>query len=228
LVGPRHVLTAAHCIYGGNDTWYDFLVIPGRDVGSWPFGSSQMSDTEGLNGGFRWYWVPAAAIGPIPHYFGGLDIGVLVLPQRLGDGTGWMGTGAVSAIDLGVLWNRNLGYPGTGGGPIGFHPVGYDGALYGDINTCDVGDFAYYDADGWAREANHSCDISGGQSGGPIYYWYWDEAQQTQVPIVPLIISSYSPFAEEFDCANNPRPYTATRITPEYFDAFLFFRSWKP
>lgn len=49
-----------------------------------------------------------------------------------------------------------------------------------------------------------------------------------QVPIVQLIISHHPAFANEFDCANNPRPYQATRITPEYFDAFLFFRSWKP
>jgi V8-like Glu-specific endopeptidase len=46
LIGPRHILTAAHCLYQGNNTWHDFTVIPGRDATLWPFGSTQMSDTS--------------------------------------------------------------------------------------------------------------------------------------------------------------------------------------
>lgn len=81
MVGPRHVMTAAHCVYGGTpDTWYDFLVIPGRNVDQWPFGSTQMSDTEGLNTGFRWYWIPADLLTGSPNWFTGLDLGILILP----------------------------------------------------------------------------------------------------------------------------------------------------
>jgi len=45
---------------------------------------------------------------------------------------------------------------------------------------------------------------------------------------VSLLVSGYPAFEEEFDCANNPWPYEATRMTPEYVETFLYFRSWKP
>lgn len=228
LVGPRHVITAGHCLYLGNNTWYDFTVIPGRDGSLWPFGSTQMSDTEGLNQGFRWYWIPDPAFTQYPDWFSGLDIGIIVLPQRLGDVTGWMGVVARSDATLSAQWHTNYGYPGGGGGPIGFHSFQIEGGLYGDINACDVGDYSHPDAQGWGRVAGHSCDNSGGHSGGPIYHWWWDPAVQAVTPNVSLIISHHAAFSNDFDCANNPRPYSATRITPEYLDAFMFFRSWKP
>lgn len=47
------------------------------------------------------------------------------------------------------------------------------------------------------------------------------------VPVVSAIISGHAAFAADFDCANNARPYEATRVTQEYFDTIIFFRSWK-
>jgi hypothetical protein len=228
MVGPRHVITAAHCVFiGGN--WNDFLVIPARDGGTWPVGSTLMSDTQGLNQGFRWYWIPAPLFdNPFLGYSTGLDIAILVIPQRLGDKTGWMGVVARSDAALMGTYHRNLGYPAQPGMPIGIHPFQVEGGLYGDINRCDVGDFDYPDGDQWGRVADHSCDTSSGHSGGPIFHWFFDPALNTIVPAVSLIISGHPAFANDFDCPNDPRPYQATRITPEYAQAFLFFRSWKP
>ncbi|HET9263284.1 MAG TPA: serine protease [Vicinamibacterales bacterium] len=228
MVGPRHVLTAAHCVYGGNDTWHDFYVIPARDGSNMPVGSTLMSDTQGLNAGFRWYWVPAPLVAPFPNFFTGLDIAILVIPQRLGEGTGWMGVAAIADVPLAVGNNRNLGYPGQPGAPIGFHPSQVEGGVYGDVNRCDVGDYQFPDANNWGRLADHSCDNSSGHSGGPIFQWISNPETNTLDPAVALIISHYPAFVNEFNCANDPRPYQATRITPEYAQAFLFFRSWKP
>ena len=229
LVGPRHILTAGHCLYQGNNVWNDFTVIPGRDGAYWPFGSTQMSDTQGLNQGFRWYWIPEAAFeAPLPEWFTGLDIGIIVIPKRLGDVVGWMGVVARADAGLTTAANVNKGYPAGSGGPIGFHPVQLEGAMYGDYHLCSVGDYSHHDAQGWGRIAGHSCDNSSGHSGGPIYHSFWDSSVQATVPAVSLIISHYPAFVSDFDCEHNPRPYSATRITPEYIDWFLFFRSWKP
>jgi V8-like Glu-specific endopeptidase len=230
MVGPRHVITAAHCVFAGGN-WNDFYVIPARDGATWPVGSTLMSDTQGLNSGFRWYWVPAPLIdNPNLGWHTGLDIAILILPQRLGEGTGWMGVAARDNLALLAESHnhRNLGYPGQPGSPIGMHPFQVQGGLYGDLNNCDVGDFAYPDGDNWHRVADHSCDNSSGHSGGPIFHWVFDQALNAIVPVVSLIISGHDAFANDFDCPNDPRPYYATRITPEYAQWFLYFRSWKP
>ncbi len=221
-------MTAGHCVKGGGNIWYDFFVIPGRDGTLSPYGSAHMSDTEGLNTGFRWYWIPAAAVNTPGNWYTGLDIAILILPQRLGDVAGWMGTAARSENALTSSYQRNLGYPAqSGGSPIGYHASLVEGALYGDLNQCNVGDYDHYDAQGWARLANHACDLTSGHSGGPIYHWFFDPPNGS-FPVVSLIISHHSAFANDFDCPNNPRPYSATRITAEYINQLLFMLSWKP
>lgn len=228
MVGPRHVVTAAHCVYGGGNTWKDFYVIPGRDGSQKPYGSTLMSDTQGLNAGFRWYWVPAPLVSQFPDWYSGLDIAFLIIPQRLGENTGWMGVAARPEAALNAAYHRNLGYPAQAGSPIGIHPFQVEGGLYGDLNRCDVGDYQFHDPEGWARLADHSCDNSSGHSGGPIFHWFYNQATSTLDPVVSLIISHYSAFANVFDCPNDPRPYQATRITNAYVQTFLYFRSWKP
>ena len=139
-----------------------------------------------------------------------------------------MGLWALPEGSLSTAWTRNRGYPAQPGSPVGFHCSQIEGALYGDINTCNVGDYTNYDGDGWARLAGHSCDNSSGHSGSPIFAWVFDPQLQTSAPGVTAIISHHDAFVNNFDCANNPRPYKATRITPEYANQYLFMRSWKP
>ncbi|NRA10104.1 MAG: hypothetical protein HRU02_18250 [Myxococcales bacterium] len=100
--------------------------------------------------------------------------------------------------------------------------------LWAYVALVAIGDYSNHDASGWARLASHSCDNSGGHSGGPIYQWIYDPNTQSSWPAVSLIISHMPGFVNDFDCANNSRPYRATRLTPEYVNQLIFMLSWKP
>lgn len=203
MVGPRHVLTAAHCVFDGNfadfpPRWYGFAVTPGRNGSSAPFGSSYMSETTGS--GFRWYFVPEA------YYNGdhaGTDFAVLVIPERLGDATGWMGYGAREAAVLTSPQHSLRGYDG--------------GTMYGD-SACTMGEFLRLDSEGWNREVHHSCDNTSGQSGSPIFHY------ESGQPIISAI--AFGIDLEVPSCS--PRPFLATRITPQYANWITYFKTWQP
>ena len=128
MVGPRHVITAAHCVFlGGN--WNDFTVIPARDGATWPVGSTQMSDTQGLNSGFRWYWIPAPLFdNPGLGYDTGLDIALLDHSQAAGRGNGLDGSsGAVRRHTRLHVPSGTSGTPGSPGTPSASTPPRWKG-----------------------------------------------------------------------------------------------------
>lgn len=99
LIGPRHVLTAGHCVYNiSNDQWY-----------------SQLDFSPGQNGTARPYgeigWVRAISVqGWTQQHKRDYDYAMIVLSRDIGSQVGWLGYG----------WNSNLprynvninGYPG--------------------------------------------------------------------------------------------------------------------
>ena len=237
LVGPRHVVTAAHCLYNRtSNTWSNnFSVTPGRAGNNWNYDRSVVPSP-----GFTWFFTPwqwrlANPAGGEGQY----DVGILILPQRLGDQTGWMGYAAVNdaSIQTNLVFNR--GYPWCNAtlsdgvtqriDDVGDDPtsglVCDDRHLWGDPTACTTSNFHDRDAQNWARRFDHSCDASAGQSGSPLYRY---------ISGAPAVIgvhtfSKCGKTATDVSCtAADNQPLRATRLTPEYRDWISYFRNWKP
>ena len=82
LIGPRHVLTAGHCVYNiDNDQWYSSLQFsPGQNGASRPYG--------------RIGWSRAISVlGWTRDHNRDFDYAMIVLDQDIGQSLGWLGYG---------------------------------------------------------------------------------------------------------------------------------------
>ena len=235
MVGPRHAITAGHCIYNRQNAAWNagFKVTPGRAGANFNYGQATVPSAP-----FTWYFTPAGFRAASPS--GGTsqyDIGILVLPQRLGDQTSWMGWwhGSDSYLQSTSIYNR--GFPVCSGfesdgtprtddpGDTGSSVVCVSSHLYGDPSTCSVGGFSASDGMGWTRRFNHSCDASAGQSGSPLYLFRDNTPYVTGVHTT----STCGKNGNTAKCtASDTRPLVATRMTVEYSDWMAYFRAWKP
>jgi V8-like Glu-specific endopeptidase len=235
LVGPRHILTAAHCINKrGTNNWYSFTVSPGRNGASKPYGDSAMNPNPQPGDPFRWYFTPAqwrssqyndANCGTTCWAASQWDWGLIIIPEHLGYQTGWMGYVARPAGQLNVQSHFNRGYPwcGTdkGNAPAGCVAAG----LYGDTNTCALGTYSFPGPDNWNRIIRNSCDISGGHSGSPIYHYFYDTQLGKVVPVASMVVI----WEHCYTCsATDTFPNSARRLTPGDLGTISFFRQWKP
>jgi V8-like Glu-specific endopeptidase len=153
MIGPRHLLTVSHVIdwsapAGFAADWVRFT--PSYFDGGTPFGVSH---------GIHIYWyVQEDGDNSITDEEGRHDYVVVVLDQRMGDATGWMGArGYDDDWDSLNVWSH-MGYPGdlnSGQRPIFISPFLLDGN------------------DAAAQEILHQADVFVGQSGGPMFAW-WD------------------------------------------------------
>ncbi|MEA3204382.1 MAG: hypothetical protein QOI63_2064 [Thermoplasmata archaeon] len=145
LVGPKHVLTAGHCVPWGKSWKMQF--VPGYYQGSSVAGagaSSWVSQARGWND-------PGSA-----H-----DMAVLHLTESLGDWLGYMGTKTYqSRWEDHPYWTL-AGYPDAVGGTE--MP-----ARQSRISVLDD------DSDGSATKLEHEGDATEGESGGPFFGWWPD------------------------------------------------------
>lgn len=171
LVGRRHVLTAAHCLYDRErETWISIAGTrfrPGRegtcdDESCQPYGAHDAV----------WYFTPEAYRTGDNYTY---DYAVMVLGTAPGDETGWMGYVAISEDSLrdhcdantfstGQCYSR--GYPACS---LSNAPVRYEtckqGWAYQDVKPCNIGGFGSKGTDGWNSRFSVNCDLSGGHSG---------------------------------------------------------------
>jgi V8-like Glu-specific endopeptidase len=239
LIGPRHVITAAHCVYDrsaapGDDPWTDDVSIRVARNGTSDLGSVLINNDSIPGGQVLWYWVPASYInGSSGSDVSEFDIGVVVTPARIGETTGgWMGWWVLSQSTLNTQSTWNVGYPActaftSSGTPRTDEPNPCsENHLYGDVGTCYPADFTNLDGDDWNRNFRHRCDASAGQSGSPIYLNY----NGTGWGVTGVHTTSVCGSTAGNTCSASDlvRPLMATRITPEYSGMISYFRNLYP
>jgi hypothetical protein len=225
LVGPKHIVTAAHCIRNfKNRTWNGRTAYAGRS------GPDAFRDSAGYNPdpdiASTWYWVPSQVLDiadgedSMPFAATPYDIGVLVThTSRMGETVGWMGWAWWgSDATFGGKSKYNRGYPvcSSTNAPEDCQSLG----LYGDSDLCDTGEYSSPDADGINRRFRFGCDISGGHSGSSLYH-YLDGAT--------LVVTGIVSWQHCTTCGPlDVRPNTGVRITQEYSGAISWLRQTFP
>lgn len=235
LIGPRHILTAAHCInQRGTNNWYAFTVRPGRNADEMPYGSSDMDPNPQPGDPFRWYFTPAqwrssdynsSNCAGSCYAASEWDWGLIIIPDYLGYQTGWMGYVARPAGSLNPQLHYNRGYPACNTGKPNVPDGCETGALFGDGNTCTMGTYLFQGSDGWNRVIRNSCDISGGHSGSAVYHYFYDSTIGKTVPVAAMV----EVWEHCYTCSStDATPNSARRLTPNDLNVISFFRQWKP
>jgi len=215
LIGPRHLITAAHCLVNfGTSNWKARKLTPARNgINTNPYGVSQMTPNP-PPGADAWYIVPDPWLDPnTPNDENKYqwDIGLVLMLDRLGDQTGWMGYGAYPASDLNTRYHLNRGYPGCNSSYTERPQNCQVARLYGDTKECKIGYYHNQGSNGWNREYTIGCDISRGHSGSPVYHYRYSPSNGKDVPVVTGVVSWH----ECFQCsADDLYPNHVRRITP--------------
>ncbi|CAH0020263.1 unnamed protein product [Clonostachys rhizophaga] len=152
LVGPRHVLTAKHCLISGASATFSAGYDNGSHKGQAQVTTTVSVTTNGGECGVKNDW------------------GVMIINKRLGDSNGYFGVKHVDKNKVGQVGFNHVGYPGdrstngqrpfrqTNNKVLAEHGYGCD--TYGPLST--------------------NTDCAGGQSGGPFWetldgnkYYIW-------------------------------------------------------
>lgn len=255
LIGPRHVVTAAHCINtAGSDDFFAFTVTSERG-GTASLGQAAMpgcpnSATQACpnTGQTYWYFTPSrwrqANVANREQY----DIGIIVIPNRLGDAVGWMGWWYAPMDALNTVSKYSRGYPScnafSGNTARIDDPadpqkcascttdltVCSANHLYGDAASCSIGNATNVDGSGYNRNFRMSCDGSAAMSGSPLYlYGNGNVGANGSIYYTAHDIQwTCGGLASSSSCANVTRADRLLRLTPEYSGWIAFFRSEFP
>lgn len=148
LIGPRTVLTAAHCLYSHEDKdWLtDFLFVPGLNgstADDAPFGAFTYEDA----------YIVQGFIDNYQGYYGSVvpwDLGIVTLKQDVGNSLGWLGYSNFD--DLGDFTANIVGYPGD-------KPMGTMWRATCDVLSENIG----------SENFLYDCDTYPGSSGSSVY-----------------------------------------------------------
>jgi hypothetical protein len=154
------------------------------------------------------------------------DIGLIVIPDRLGEQTGWLGYVARPASALNVEDNLNRCYPKCAG--FSNQPAGCQKArLHGHTGLCSMGSYLEPLSNDWNRIIRNSCDLSAGHSGSAVYH-YRDPPQipgSATYPVVAMVgVWEHCGVCDEDD----DHPNRARRIRPGVLNVISWLRQTFP
>ena len=159
MIGPRHVLTASHCVNwaaDGSVGWIEFS--PGYYNGPGPWGTFAATTVYSF----------MKNSGPLTDQQTAFDYVVLILDSRIGDTIGWAGTRNFSSswVDSVSSW-VSVGYPGD--------LTSTERPVYqGSVRITSKQDFSFGGRTG--SVLGHFSDITGGMSGGPLWGTWSEDA----------------------------------------------------
>lgn len=156
LVGPRHILTAAHCFERFPDGSLNRAVfVPYYDRGIAPKGKASVV--------FTYYGAVPARAGRSEDY------AICVLDRRLGDELGWFGTRGIA--------DQWFHHPSTRSEDNAeFVMAGYSGDWYsGERMGVDWRTWLYLRYDNDRAVVAHDGDTTAGASGGPVFGRFSDQ-----------------------------------------------------
>lgn len=233
LVGRRHVLTAAHCLYNDDtDQWtLGGRFRPGREGSCDNATCEPYGEHEGT-----WYFTPAEYRAANNQW--NYDYGLIVLEGTPGNQTGWLGYVATSQGNLSDLCDKvpfgpgylggqcyNRGYPACSFAEAPAecrnNPAAFQGWAYQDTNPCEIGSFGSAGEDGWAARFTTNCDISRGHSGSAVYSDAWDGDGKVVLGVVSTHSCTTCSAGEVY--VNGIR-----RVTPEVLDMIAYFKAEMP
>ncbi len=225
LIGSRHILTAAHCLWN-TDTkrWTISKFRPGRE------GTCDSARCEPY-GEFsaRWVFTPAE-FREVDNKWT-YDYGIVVTWGRPGNLTGWMGYVAAYQSTLNSYCDKvpfgpgylggscyNRGYPACdlGGAPGSCR----QGWAYQDVNPCEVGSFIWRATagDNWKSNFTTNCDLSGGHSGSAVWTDRWGGSGKVIFGVVSTQRCTTCSSGTSY-------PNRIRRVTPDVLNAISYFKT---
>jgi V8-like Glu-specific endopeptidase len=236
LIGPRHVITAAHCLWNiKSETWTPSTSFrPGRE-GTCDNAACQPYGVFGE----LWYFTPAQFRETKDWKY---DYGILVTQGYPGNVTGWMGVAAVDKDTTkdycdkvpfgpgylgGACYNR--GYPACG--EIENQSLSNNncqqGWAYQDVNPCETGSFESTGPDGWYSIFKTNCDIGRGHSGSAV----WTDAfPGYETVVIGVASTQYCTSATDPDSSrrcnsDDDYPNGIRRVTPDVLSWINYFKT---
>lgn len=159
MVGPRHMLTASHCIHWLSPTLASGLSFtPCAFDASAPFGTAQVK--------LIYYYYQSDAANGLNAVESAFDFVVCVLDRRLGMRTGWMGSRTYDPGWNGQSLWTHVGYPGDKAS--GLRPYLHRPGAIDTAQPVPLGGISSY-------RLEHEVDVWPGQSGGPYFGWWAGE-----------------------------------------------------